>query len=72
VLIYSDGLTDALAPAGREATLFGVDGICRTLRGCQDQSLEETMEALFRASGEFTEGEGRHDDTSVVLVERED
>jgi phosphoserine phosphatase RsbU/P len=71
VLIYSDGLTDALAPAGRDATLFGVDGICRTLRDCQDQSLEDTMEALFRASGEFTEGEGRHDDTSVVLVERE-
>ena len=59
------------APAGRDATLFGVDGICRTLRDTRDQSLEEAMEALFRASGEFTEGEGRHDDTSVVLVERE-
>jgi serine phosphatase RsbU (regulator of sigma subunit) len=72
VLIYSDGLTDALSPPGREPTLFGVDGICRTLRTCRDRTLEDTMEALFRESGDFTEGEGRHDDTSVVLVEREE
>ncbi len=71
VLIYSDGLTDALAPSGRESTMFGVDGICRSLQACCDLSLEETMEALFRNSRDFTEGEGRHDDTSVVLVERE-
>ena len=72
VLIYSDGLTDALAPAGREPSMFGVDGICRTLRDCRDGTLEETLEALFHQSRVFTEGEGRHDDTSVVLVERED
>jgi len=71
VLIYSDGLTDALAPAGREPSMFGVDGICRTLRTCRDCSLEETLETLFHESRVFTEGEGRHDDTSVVLVERE-
>ena len=57
--------------SGREPGMFGVDGICRTLRDCRRLSLEETMEALFRESRAFTEGEGRHDDTSVVLVERE-
>ena len=71
VLIFSDGLTDALAPSGKEPGMFGVDGICRTLRDCRQLSLEGTMEALFRESRAFTEGEGRHDDTSVVLVERE-
>jgi serine phosphatase RsbU (regulator of sigma subunit) len=71
VLIYSDGLTDALAPAGREPTMFGIDGICQTLRDCRDCSLEETLEALFHESRVFTDGEGRHDDTSVVLVERQ-
>jgi phosphoserine phosphatase RsbU/P len=71
VLIFSDGLTDALSPAGKAPGMFGVDGICRTLRACHDLSLEDTMEALFRDSREYTEGEGRHDDTSVVLVERE-
>jgi serine phosphatase RsbU (regulator of sigma subunit) len=71
VLIFSDGLTDALSPAGKDPGMFGVDGICKTLRESGDRSLEETMEALFRDSRAFTEGEGRHDDTSVVLVERE-
>lgn len=72
VLIYSDGLTDALAPT-REGgrAMFGVEGICRTLQSCRDRSLDETMEALFHESRDFTQGEGRHDDTSVVLVERE-
>lgn len=71
VLIFSDGLTDALCPGGGSSGMFGVDGICRTLRENCDKSIEETMEALFRDSREFTRGEGRHDDTSVVLVERE-
>jgi serine phosphatase RsbU (regulator of sigma subunit) len=71
VLIYSDGLTDALAPTGGSSAMFGVDGICRSLKACRERSLEETMERLFNDSREYTEGEGRHDDTSVVLVERE-
>ena len=71
VLIFSDGLTDALAPSRQGA---------RDVRGGRhlpdparlpDLPLEDTMEALFRDSRVFTEGEGRHDDTSVVLVERE-
>jgi phosphoserine phosphatase RsbU/P len=72
ILIFSDGLTDALAPSGSDPSIFGVDGICRTLLATGHLSLEDTMEALFRESQLFTAGEGRHDDTSVVLVERED
>jgi len=71
MLIYSDGLTDALAPGGGSSGLFGVNGIVRTLRACRDRSVDETLDALFRDSREFTGGNGRHDDTSVVLVERE-
>lgn len=71
VLIFSDGLTDALAPSGSQPGMFGIDGICQTLLACRDCSLQETLEALFRESCNFTQGEGRHDDTSVVLVERD-
>jgi phosphoserine phosphatase RsbU/P len=70
LLIYSDGLTDALAPGGRQYAMFGVGGISRTLERCRAKPLEETLDALFRESRAFTGGEGRHDDTSVVLVER--
>lgn len=70
VLIYSDGLSDALAPGGGEYGMFGLRGITETLQSCKDVSLEDTMDRLFSASRTFTGGEGRHDDTSLVLVER--
>ena len=70
VLVYSDGLADALAPPGGGAGAFGVRGIGETLRACRRRSLGATLKRLFRASQRFTGGEGRHDDTSVVLVER--
>ncbi len=70
VLIYSDGLSDALAPGGEEYGMFGLKGISETLQSCRDLPIEETLERLFLASRNYTGGEGRHDDTSVVLVER--
>jgi serine phosphatase RsbU (regulator of sigma subunit) len=70
VLIFSDGLTDAFSPKKVPHTLFGCDGISCTLRDSIDQPLEQTLESLFRRSREFTDGAGRHDDTSVVLIER--
>jgi serine phosphatase RsbU (regulator of sigma subunit) len=71
LLLYSDGLTDALAPgetAGGAA--FGVPGIIEALRSCRDRPLEEALEHLFEASSRYTGGVGRHDDTSVLLLER--
>jgi phosphoserine phosphatase RsbU/P len=70
VLIFSDGLSDALAPEGGPGATFGLAGITATLRDCRDRSLDETLERLFADSRAFTRGVGRHDDTSVVLVER--
>jgi phosphoserine phosphatase RsbU/P len=73
VLIFSDGLTDALSPNGgteTEEVMFGIEGITATLKKCRDLTIEETMQALFNDSRDFTQGEGRHDDTSIVLIER--
>lgn len=71
LLLYSDGLTDALAPGeGVGGKMFGVDGIMRALREGRDRPLEQAMEHLFAASHQFTGGLGRHDDTSVLLLER--
>lgn len=72
LLLYSDGLTDALAPGeGVGGKMFGVDGIIRALRESKDRPLEAAMEHLFAASHKFTGGHGRHDDTSVLLLERD-
>lgn len=71
ILLYTDGLAEAF-PEGDESTVeqFGEIGIKRTLHNSAKLSVSETMEALFHDSNEFTQGYGRHDDTSVVIVER--
>lgn len=71
VLFYTDGLAEAF-PEGAEAEVhqFGEQGIARTLKASANRSVNETMQQLFHDSHEFTEGFGRHDDTSVVLLER--
>ena len=68
VLIYSDGLTDALPT--NESPQFGVNGVVNSLRTTATKPLVEALDDLFRRSSDYTEGAGRHDDTSVVLVER--
>lgn len=70
VLLYTDGLDEALSEPGREDTQFGEEGIINTLRDCVHMSLDETLERLFQDSLDATGGIGRHDDTSVVLLER--
>jgi sigma-B regulation protein RsbU (phosphoserine phosphatase) len=71
LLLYTDGLTDALCEKDNKNAAFGVNGICDALRHCQQRNLDETLDYLFQASNSFTEGSGRHDDTSVLLLERD-
>ncbi|MSQ95539.1 MAG: regulator [Gemmataceae bacterium] len=72
ILVYSDGLTDALPPrSGANSELaFGTQGIVKTLAECHDLNIEQTLVQLFAKTSEYTGGMGRHDDTSVVLLER--
>lgn len=71
LLLFTDGLEEAF-PEGviDKHNQFGVDGIIRTLKASADRTVQETMQALFDDSNAFTKGSGRHDDTSVVLLER--
>jgi serine phosphatase RsbU (regulator of sigma subunit) len=72
VLIYSDGLTDALPPQSDASAglTFGTQGLMNALRECSHLNLEQTLSHLFQKSHEYTRGLGRHDDTSVLLLER--
>jgi sigma-B regulation protein RsbU (phosphoserine phosphatase) len=70
LLLYTDGLTDAFSAKGNGHQAFGVHGIRETLRACRQGELEETLQQLLGASSAFTDGVGRHDDTSAVLLER--
>lgn len=71
LLMFTDGLEEAF-PAGSTATheQFGVEGIKETLRQSKDLTLEQALQKLFDDSNAYTKGTGRHDDTSVVLLER--
>lgn len=71
VLIFTDGLEEAFPGEDPGAHhQFGLAGIVRTLQRSQEVPLKEALENLFADSHAFTEGCGRHDDTSLVLAER--
>ena len=72
ILIYSDGLTDALPPQGTPNSdlAFGIPGVSKVLQACREKNIEQTLNQLFEVTAKYTGGAGRHDDTSVVLLER--
>ena len=71
LLIYTDGLDEAFPADGDQVhDQFGVDGIIRSLKRTREMPLDQAMDALFDDSYSATKGTGRHDDTSVVLLER--
>lgn len=69
LVVYTDGIVEAMAD-GDEHRQFGMTGIQRVLTECRHESLPNTLDALFRESNAFTAGHGRHDDTSVLILER--
>ncbi len=74
LLIYSDGLDEAF-PADQEDGehfQFGMEGIIRTLKETRDAPLKDALERLFAESEAATNGTGRHDDTSVLMLQRID
>jgi sigma-B regulation protein RsbU (phosphoserine phosphatase) len=71
LLIYTDGLDEAFPAEGDEMhDQFGIKGITKCLQEARDLPLDQALEKLFHDSNAATKGSGRHDDTSVVLLER--
>ncbi len=70
LLLFSDGLTDAFPAGGDIYDQFGEKGIIKCLQSSRDMNLDAALDKLFVDSQAFTQGSGRHDDTSAVLVER--
>ena len=70
VLIYTDGLEEAFPQHGDVHDAYGFDGIKNSMKKASDLKLDQALDILFRDSTAHTKGAGRHDDTSVVFVER--
>ncbi len=72
LLLYTDGIIEAFPGGQAEHVEFGVSGLIDSLRSARELSLDDTLKKLFKDSNAFTQGFGRHDDTSVLLLERGD
>ncbi len=70
LLLFSDGLTDAFPAVGDVYDQFGEKGIIKCMQSAAGINLDAALDKLFVDSQAFTQGSGRHDDTSAVLVER--
>ncbi len=72
LLIYTDGLEEAFPPSG-DALLdqFGVKGIIEAMQESGNLPLADALGHIFQRSSDITEGTGRHDDTSVMMIERQ-
>jgi len=64
VLAYTDGVTEAVNPAGEE---WGVEGLLRASAECGAQSADEMVEGIFRSMDEFSLGRQTDDATVIVL-----
>jgi serine phosphatase RsbU (regulator of sigma subunit) len=69
LLIYTDGLEEAFPDSGEAHEQFGLDGIIASLQSSANMPLNDALDKLFADSHAFTQGSGRTDDTSVLLLE---
>lgn len=70
LLIFTDGLPEAFGEIDGRHCEFGMQGMMDTLIRTRSQSAADALQALFDDSQEITQGAGRHDDSSVVIVDR--
>lgn len=70
LLLYTDGIVEAFPVGGDQHCEFGIKGVQESMRNASELPLSQAMQKLFDDSQAFTRGQGRHDDTSVLLLER--
>jgi phosphoserine phosphatase RsbU/P len=64
VLAFTDGVTEAVNPAGDE---WGEEGLLRAVAEHDAQSADEMVEGIFRSMDEFSLGQQTDDATVMVL-----
>jgi sigma-B regulation protein RsbU (phosphoserine phosphatase) len=64
MVAYTDGVIEAVNPAGEE---WGVEGLRRVASGSRAASADDMVDAIFRALEEFSHGRQTDDATVLVL-----
>jgi len=67
LLLYTDGLTEALDAEGNE---FGVERLTRELLESAHDGAVETLHRLARSVQAFSEGQPQHDDTTLLGLQK--
>ena len=67
LFMYTDGITEAVDPEGRE---FDLDQVCGNLRSLGPRPLPELHEGFNAALNAFTRGAPSTDDRTIVMVRR--
>jgi sigma-B regulation protein RsbU (phosphoserine phosphatase) len=65
LVLYTDGITEAMDPGGRE---FSPEGLSDTVRESRDLSAAQIVSAVMKAVGRHSGGAARRDDQTLVVV----
>lgn len=68
VVMYTDGVTDALDKSGEEE--FGASRLIEVIQEYAEKTAQELTDEILRAVQEFTEGAQQFDDLTLVVVKR--
>ena len=64
-MAFSDGVSEALDPAGEE---FGDDGLLASIASMRESAVEKRLKHVFSSVSEFTAGAAQHDDITAMIV----
>jgi sigma-B regulation protein RsbU (phosphoserine phosphatase) len=67
LLLYTDGMTEAVDPKGRE---YGIERLKRAFLALKEKPADEIVRALVEKVGEFVRVRPPEDDRTVVVVKR--
>jgi serine phosphatase RsbU (regulator of sigma subunit) len=67
VVLYTDGLTEAMSPGGEE---LGLERVEQALLGCRGKSAPEVIDALIATAQAWQRGEPAHDDLTIVALRK--
>jgi len=65
LVIYTDGVSEAMNPAGEE---WGEERMMKSIQGCDGLGAAETIERLMRSADDFASGAQQHDDMTLVVL----
>ena len=65
LVLYTDGVTEAMNSAGEE---YGRERLAEAVRQCRNQSAREMIDFIHRDLTTWTEGQGAHDDVTFFII----